>query len=319
MPGETMRDWESAPPGEPVGRLRALLVRQVDLWVVAALSPALAASAAVLLVAQLFSAYRTVWPADVAQANFVPYVGPLSIRVGYLISAPSTFPVLVAALPLVVLAVLAHVRPGGAVLVVPVVRRAGTLIASATALVGMLLLFGMAVGTLITRGVIGDPLRPDVPYVTFDPVVTFLVRGGDGLATAALAGTACWLLLRPPTTPPQASGDVAQGGVAAVVAPPSTSQSSDPALASPPGTAPAPTLAQAPAPVSGEHALTAAPPPPPRPTVDPAIFRRPSDTAYAIVGRPLAATGSGAPETAGQPAESSAAPDPALLFRRPSR
>lgn len=307
MPDDLVDSW-AAPPRRETGRGgrggRVALTRAVERWMPRVIGPGLVAASTMLVAGQLLSAYRMVWPTD-SSGQF--QLGTDSaIRVAQLVAAPfSAVPVLIASLPLLVLAGIVHLPAGSGLRIGPRLRVASVIIAMAITLVGAALLIGTAAWTLTTHGVVGSG-TDNMGFFVVDPVSTFLSRGSDGLATAVLAGVAGWLLwTRSTAVPPAATADAgeahaeANGVGSAAPTPPAEGVEpmppADPAyrLGSVVPGSPAPFVTRGASEPSWQH-------------TDPTVFRRPA--ARAELG----------PEpTPEDDAVTSA--DPAGLFRRPVR
>lgn len=317
MPGDRVDDWEIPPPtpahGESRGgRTRATLAALLERGWRTAVGPSLLAASVMLVAGQLFTAYRTLRPAPGEdQMAYLP--DDLSSRVGFLLSySDVAAPVLLACLPLLVLAGLAHLPGSGGPPVLPALRRAAGVTAFALSFVGVVILVVTALWTVVTRGKVTNPTDGSV-QIMVDPVATFLTGGSRGLATLVLAGVAASLLWPRSSAPvapvaPVVPGTqvvpgahVAQGAETGPSAPVPDS-SATPATASPPLLATA-SPAAVPPPVADPEPVSSEPV---MPGGDPAVFRRPDAS---VRPTPVAAAAHVEdPE-----------PDPVNLFQRPRR
>lgn len=300
MPEDLVDDWAAPRRATESGGVRAALVRALERSMPRAVGPALVAASAVLIGGQLFSAYRMVWPSD-SSGQFQQGTDDLSMKLAYVIGSSFTAPLITTSLPVLVLAGLARLPVGGGLPVGPALRLAARVIASLVTLVGVVLFVGAAAWTLITHGEVGSQ-TDGMGLFAVDPVSTFLTRGGDGLATAVLAGVAGWLLWTTsadlPVLETVAGGEAVEGDVVTATPTPLPNETRSTNLADP------------------AHRLGSAVPGDPAPFVtrgatepqwhqtDPAVFRRPSGRGDANL-EPL-------PDDA-EPAST----DPALLYRRP--
>lgn len=297
--------WDAPPRRETRRRGRVALVRALRRGVPHVIGAALVASSAMLVAGQLFSAYRTVWPSD-GSRQFRPLDFDTAGKVGQVIAQPfSSVPVLVVCLPLLVLAGLAYLPPRGRPPVASPLRLIALLISVVVMLVGLVLLVATAAWTIVTRGEVINGTQGGM-YISVDPVVTLLTRGGDGLATAVLGAVAGWLLWTRSTdvTPADTAAgretgiEVGDVGRAAPTPPAEAAEAAvlaDPAyrLGSAMPGSPAPFVTRGASEPSSQH-------------TDPTVFRRPS-------ARP----DRGAEPTPEDDDATSA--DPARPFRRPVR
>jgi hypothetical protein len=313
MPDDLVDSW-AAPPRRETGRGgrggRVALTRAVERWMPRVIGPGLVAASTMLVAGQLLSAYRMVWPTD-SSGQF--QLGTDSaIRVAQLVAAPfSAVPVLIASLPLLVLAGIVHLPAGSGLRIGPRLRVASVIIAMAITLVGAALLIGTAAWTLTTHGVVGSG-TDNMGFFVVDPVSTFLSRGSDGLATAVLAGVVGWLLWTRSTAVPPAATAGAGEVVAAGEVEAATDGVTTAAPMPPPEAAEAAVLAD-PAyrlgsvvPGSSAPFVTRGASEPSWQHTDPTVFRRP------------AARPDPGPESTPED-DAAVAADPAGLFRRPVR
>jgi hypothetical protein len=166
-----------------------LIVQNSSRQIAMMAAPALVMAAAVLLAAQAAPVFRTTGADASNSAQAIDGQGAMD----FWVISPPTASLYGVAVPLLVLAALAHLPMGRAIRPTPLTRRAGAALAWVLAAVGVLVVVRATAWILTLPTSAAGRVGGAVPG-TVHPGAVLLAHGSEGVATIVLAVLAGWLL-----------------------------------------------------------------------------------------------------------------------------